>query len=69
LRLARENPRWGYQRIAGELAGLGLTVSTSSVRNLLRAAGLPPAGERAGLLARLPAILGRKHARLRLLHG
>jgi hypothetical protein len=49
LRLARENPRWGYQRIAGELAGLGLTVSTSSVRNLLRAAGLPPAGERAGL--------------------
>jgi putative transposase len=49
LRLARENPRWGYQRIAGELAGLGLTISASSVRNLLRAAGLPPAGERPGL--------------------
>jgi putative transposase len=49
LRLARENPRWGYQRIAGELAGLGLTVSSSSVRNILRAAGLPPAGERPGL--------------------
>ena len=49
LRLARENPRWGYQRIAGELRGLGLTVSASMVRNLLRQAGLGPDGERAGL--------------------
>jgi len=49
LRLARENPRWGYQRIAGELNGLGYPVSASLVRNLLRQAGLKPAGERAGL--------------------
>jgi putative transposase len=49
LRLARENPRWGYQRIAGELGGLVLTVSASTVRNLLRQAGLGPAGERARL--------------------
>jgi transposase len=49
MRLARENPRWGYQRIAGELAGLGMTVSSSRVRNILHAAGLPPAGERRGL--------------------
>ena len=32
LRLAHENPRWGYQRIVGELKGLGATVSPTTVR-------------------------------------
>jgi putative transposase len=46
LRLARENPRWGYQRIAGELKGLGMSVSATTVRKLLRESNLRPAGER-----------------------
>jgi putative transposase len=49
LRLACENPHWGYQRIAGELRGLGITVSATTVRKLLRQAGLGPAPKRAGL--------------------
>jgi putative transposase len=49
LRLARENSRWGYQRIVGELKGLGLTVSATTVRKLLREEGLAPGGKRSGL--------------------
>jgi len=48
LRFARENPRWGYQRIVGELKGLGVSVSPSTVRNWLQEAGLGPVGTRRG---------------------
>jgi putative transposase len=48
VRLARENPRWGHRRIAGELIKLGYSVSASSVRNVLRRQGVPPAPQRSG---------------------
>src|SRR5262249_7620446 len=48
LRLARENPRWGYQRIVGELKGLGVVVSATTVKKTLRQEQLGPAGKRRG---------------------
>jgi transposase InsO family protein len=48
VRLARENPRWGYLRIVGELQKLGITVSKGSVANVVRRHGLPPAPRRQG---------------------
>jgi putative transposase len=48
-RLARENPRWGYQRIVDELNGLGIAVSATTVRKIFRHAGLGPAGSRGAL--------------------
>ena len=47
-RLAKENPRWGYLRIVGELKKLGVTVSKTSVATGLRRHGLSPAPRRQG---------------------
>ena len=46
VRLARENTSWGYVRIVGELRKLGVDVSATLVRNVLSAAGVPPAPQR-----------------------
>jgi len=48
LRMARENPRWGYQRIVGECAKLGFMVSATSVRTILHRHRLGPAPRRSG---------------------
>jgi putative transposase len=42
VRLARENPRWGYQRLRGELQQLGIRVSATAIRTTLRRHGLDP---------------------------
>ena len=47
IRLARENPTWGYQRIKGELLRLGMKVSATAIRTTLRHHGLDPAPRRA----------------------
>jgi putative transposase len=46
LRLARENPCWGYRRIHGELLVLGIKIAASTVWQILHDAGIDPAPER-----------------------
>lgn len=46
LRMARENRGWGYRRIHGELAGLGIRVAASAVWEILKAAGVDPDPDR-----------------------
>jgi putative transposase len=46
VRMARENPSWGYDRIVGALSNLGHKLSDQTVGNILRRHGIPPAAKR-----------------------
>jgi putative transposase len=65
MRMARENPRWGYQRIKGQLQQLGVRVSATTIRTVLRRHGLDPAPRRvattwrAFLRQQAPGIMAR----------
>ena len=48
LQMAEENPRWGDRRVKGELLKLGIKVSASAIRMLLRKHRVPPAPRRTG---------------------
>ena len=69
LRLARENPEWGYRKICGELAGLGGKVAASTVWEILKNAGINPAPRQCGptwpqfLRSQAEAILARLSSR------
>jgi putative transposase len=49
IRLARENPTWGYRRIHGELVGLGAHLAPTTVWSILKRAGIDPSPSRQGL--------------------
>src|SRR5439155_3928605 len=70
LRLARENPEWGYRRIHGELAGLGVKVAASTVGEILKTNGIGPSRRGTGLT--WPQFLRSQaggNPGMRLLHG
>jgi putative transposase len=46
VRLAKENPGWGYGKLEGELGKLGYAIGRSTIRDVLKRRQMPPAPER-----------------------
>lgn len=75
VRLARENQAWGYRRIHGELAGMGIRIAPSTVWKILTRAGIDPAPRRAGrtwaqfLRSQAEAIIAADFFTVDLLNG
>jgi putative transposase len=67
-RMAVENPTWGYTRIQGALKNVGHRVGRSTIRRILKAAGLPPVPQRADLMADVLASARGPHRWGRFLH-
>ena len=57
VRMARENPRWGYTRIQGSLANLGHRVGRTTVANILKRHGIKLAPSRVKCRERLGGML------------
>ena len=69
VRLVKENPRWGYLRIRGELKKLGIFVAASTIRSHPIKGGVGPGSQKdRSHLARVHQSSGTRHRGLRLLH-
>ena len=70
IRMAKENSRWGYLRIRGELLKLGVRLSATAIRTVLLRHGLGPApSARRPVVGRVPPGSGSRDLGVRLLHG
>ncbi|MGW9032362.1 helix-turn-helix domain-containing protein [Streptomyces sp. NPDC055722] len=67
LRLANQNPDWGYRRIHGKLVALGITVTASTVWNILKEHGIGPHPSAATYLGHVPKLPSAGHPCCRFL--
>ena len=71
IRMATDNPSWGYTRIQGALKNVGHRVARSTIAGILKAEGIPPSGQRPTtwrtfLAAHWPALRVRRQDAIHL---